>query len=331
MNKEQLYKDIKNSIESNSVSPQELVEYVKSLGSAAPGVENKESKKNSLIPKVLFSIGGLIALVGILVLLANNWDTIGFAGRWIVTMGLGVTFFVSAGIIAKKQEFDILSQVFFVLSAFGLSIGSFVWIGETSLSAWKGYDILTLVASLNLGVFSIALYVYRKSVLHIIVTTFFTLLVNALVSRFIENSGYDFFTIKDILAYVSMCMGVLYLVYASWIRSINMTTDSSPVYRFLIFSAFCSFFFGGLFLGGFWNVLYPLVAIGGVSLSVYLRSQIGLTVTGIAIAIYCIKISIQYFSDSIGFSLTLLLSGLCIIGLGYLTYALNKKYISKQN
>lgn len=337
MNKEELLKAIEQGVRNGVVSPEEVTKSMLSAHVSAETVGHTPSSKlsvtdkNSLITKVLFSIGGLVALVGVLVLLFSNWDIIGFGGRWLVSVGLGLAFFISAIILSKKQEFDVLSQVFFVLSAVGLFLGGYVWTNETSLSVWVDSDITILISALNLVVFSVALNATRKQIVHVLATTFFTILVNAYTMKMLESGSYDFFTVKDILVYVSMIMGVLYLVYGSWARSMGMILSSGLVYRFFIFSAFCSFFLSGLFLGGLWNIIYPLLAIGGLTLSVQLRTQIGLTVTGISIAIYCIKVSVQYFSNSLGFSFTLLLSGLCIMGLGYLTYYLNKKYISQNN
>ncbi len=130
-----------------------------------------------------------------------------------------------------------------------------------------------------------------------------------------------------------MILAIGYFMYGSWIikgtfpqsLAINTKRIFGGIYTF---ASFGLFLVSGLFLGGIWNLLYAFIAIGAVTLSVKLKTKIGLLVTAIAIGIYCIKISVEYFADSISFSLALLISGLLIIALGYLTYYLNKKYIT---
>jgi hypothetical protein len=335
MNKDQIFKAIRDGVSQNVVSVPEVTAFANGLtaGSGSSTESESKSSKDSLVPKVLYVIGGIIALSGILVLLGNNWDAIGFAGRWLVTVGLGLVLFISAFILHKKKDFDVLSQVFFFVSAATLFIGGYVWIGESALGFWDGADSSLLVGSLLFLVFGFALYVSKKSILHIVATFFFTIAYYAMVFKLLKGTGFDAYVLKDITVYASMILALAYLMYGSWIQKTGFTDQTGIMARFLprlyTFCAFSLFLFSGLFLGGIWNLIYAFLAIGSVILSLRLQTKIGLFVTSCAIGVYCIKISLEYFADSISFSLALLFAGLLIIALGYLTYYLNKKYITK--
>lgn len=341
MNKDQVIEVIKTSINQNVITRDEVIA-VANIGStnSRNTHEATNSEKESNIPKVLYSIGGVIAVTGILVLLGNNWDTIGFIGRWLATVGLGLATFVSAFMVYKKPEYNVLSQVLFSISSIASLIGGFVWLGESSIAYWDGPDSALLISLVLLAIFGTALYAAKKGVLHIVSTVFFTIAYYAFVSKLLKGSGFDLFALKDIVVYASMILAIGYFMYGSWISRGASITQNTPVEAGLsdaakkifssiyTFAAFSLFLISALFLGGIWNLFYAFIAIGAVVLSVKLKTRIGLVVTSIAIGIYCIKISVEYFADSISFSLALLISGLLIIALGYLTYYLNKKYIT---
>lgn len=335
--KNQIFETLKTAIEQKVVTSSEIISFVKKTAG---------DSKESIVPKVLYSIGGVIALVGILILLSNNWDVIGFMGRWLATVGFGLITFVGAMIIRQKSEYNVLSQVFFIVSAITLFIGGFVWIAEKNLSLWNGTDTSLLVAGILFVVFAIAQYVSKKNILHIINTFFFSVIYYALVIKIIdENIGYTYDS-GDIVVYASMILAIGYFFYGFWIqKSIETASESSEqnsnseiwfthpetLVNMYTFLAFGLFLFSSLILDGVWNLIYAFLAIGSVILSIKLKSKIGLIITSIAIGIYSIKISVEYFADSISFSLALLASGLLIIALGYLTYYLNKKYITQKS
>lgn len=351
MNKEQVIYTIKDSIKQNIVTKDEVISAAMSVSEAGfvRSNESDSSDKSSLVPKVLYTIGGVIAVVGVIVLLSNNWNAIGFIGRWLTTVGFGLVTFVSAFLTYKKPQYNILSQVFLVISAITLFIGGFVWINGAAITTWDSADSSLLVSGLLFVVFTVALYVTNKRVLHLIATVFFTVAYYASVAKLLKGSGFDLYVLKDIVVYASMILAFGYMMYGSWVKKIvedgevlknenpalakmgTTNTTNRTLSSIYTFFAFALFMFSALFLGDFWNFIYAFLAIGAVILSINLKTQIGLVITSIAIGIYCIKISVQYFADSISFSLALLISGLLIIALGYLTYYLNKKYIKQQN
>jgi hypothetical protein len=77
----------------------------------------------------------------------------------------------------------------------------------------------------------------------------------------------------------------------------------------------------------FWEVGFAGLVFGTIFMSVYLKSKVLLTFGSIFLMGYIIKITGEYFSNSLGWPTALILAGLALIGVGYYTVRLNKKYL----
>ena len=70
------------------------------------------------------------------------------------------------------------------------------------------------------------------------------------------------------------------------------------------------------------------LAFGGLVVAVlYLKSRMVLLLSTLAVIGYIIYFTAEYFADSVGWPIALILLGFIIIGLGYMSISLNKKYI----
>jgi hypothetical protein len=177
-----------------------------------------------------------------------------------------------------------------------------------------------------------ALYATKRNVLHVICGIMFSWAYYAFVANLIKGSGFGGDAIRDIAVYTSMILGFAYLSYSLWLKKLLKKEYNLSLRRAASIYNVCGFLFvlmPALALTGAWDVLYALLAIGAVAVSVNLRSTSGLIVSAVAIAFYVIHMSVKYFADSIGWAFMLVIIGFLIIGIGYLTYWLNRKYIAK--
>lgn len=326
--KKETLEQIKNLIASGELNQDEVIDFVNSLNTSGT-----VSVKNTLVTKILYVIGGIITLSGVLVLLSNNWDAIGFIGQWCITVGLGLALYINACMTARKNDFDTLSQVLFTVSSILLLWGGYVWYDHvfnvSAYTYYAGADLAvesTLIGTILFAVFASALYAFKKPILHVIAAALFSLAYYSIVVHFLDKytQSYDYGYVFDLGFYSMMLLGAAYIMYGYWLKNLQR------VYNVFSFFGFGTVLLAGLLLGDMWDFLYAFLAIGSVALSIRIRNSIGLVLTSVAIGAYCIKISLRYFADSLGFSFILLGSGLLIIGLGYLTYYLNKKYITRK-
>ena len=78
----------------------------------------------------------------------------------------------------------------------------------------------------------------------------------------------------------------------------------------------------------FWELIFPGLAFGVLFMSVYLRARSFLVFGTMFLMFYIFKITHEYFTSGFGWALSLIIMGFALMGLGYLAFYLNKKYIS---
>jgi hypothetical protein len=92
---------------------------------------------------------------------------------------------------------------------------------------------------------------------------------------------------------------------------------------------------GALALGGWsprvsvvWEAVFPLLAFGAIVLAIYLKSKSMLTFGTLFIMAYIMKITAEYFSDSLGWPLALVIAGFGLLASGYMTFYLHRAYLT---
>ena len=132
-------------------------------------------------------------------------------------------------------------------------------------------------------------------------------------------------------AYRVLCTGLVYALLGYYFTQTPQRALTGALYGFGVL-----FFLGAaLALGdwkpnqnAFWELIFPGLVFGVMFLSVYLKSRAFLTFGSIYLMVYILKITAEYFADSLGWPLALVLTGLGLIAIGYLHFNLKKKYLS---
>jgi uncharacterized membrane protein len=329
---------IKEMLQSGQISIKDLSDIVNQSGSVEESpngsreIDSKQSdveKQHSSwsVAKVMYIIGGLVVVLGVFILLAQNWQDIGSAGRIISTLGLSiVAYYIGFYLFFKKVEKSLV-EVYFVISSILFPVGLYVLLSESGLVlTMSSYGLNMTISLVSLLVFSLTLYITSKKSLHIVSAIFATWFMYACAGSVINRYRYSYVYygygsfVTDMWVYTTMLIGIGHYFYGKWINS-KLTNLFTMV-------SFAMVLFGGLFLDGIWDLLYVLLLAGALTLCIKIKSTKALFITSIAVAIYIIKISSEYFADSFGWPLLLVLIGFLIIGLGYATYYLNKRYIT---
>lgn len=318
MNKEQLIQEIKNAIQQNQLSESEVLALYKEV--------SPKSEKGSMVSKILYAAGGIVAVVGVWVLLLQIWDDIGSGLRIALTIGSALIAYVGAYFFSKNQEQDVLSQILFVVSAVIAPVALYTTATELSILPDNAATAAMLVSGISALIFGTALYITKKPLLQLAVVSFVSWFYFALIAKLVEGSGLSFSAITDVTVYASMLLGIAIYAYTSLISS---NVRNKTIVSLFIFASYALVLMSALFLGGVWNLLYAFLLVGAVTLAVKIKRTSALVVSSVAIVFYLLKISSKYFADSLGWAVILILAGFAIIAVGYFTYALNKRYILK--
>jgi len=325
MNKEELFQELAQKIASGEVRREEIMEQLGYVSAVSPKVEHESEgwKKHFSLTKILYFLGTSIAFLGIIFFVAQVWDDIGSFGRILITFILGLILAGTGSIFLNSKPESYLGQVFHVIAGLLIPGGALVTLSELStdfISLWP--------VTITIGVifiFYLLLTLYHK----IEVLTFFaiangTAFTYLLVESIIEG---PFYRHDDIHAYLTMFIGLSYLLLAYSFR-VGWNKRLVGVLNFFGIAGFFGAAFSRVFeSGGIWELLFFILAVGGMVLAVQLKSRSILVVSTFFLIGHFAYITNEYFADSIGWPISLVVLGFLFIGLGYASITISKKYI----
>jgi hypothetical protein len=328
MNKLELLDAVRQMTAAGQVSDVEILDAVRnghaarSAGIPATAPVEQNIRRSLSLSKALYFIGGVVILIGIIILVVQNWKAMGSALQLLVTLGVALATFVAGLILRGRPGVATASMVFTGISGIMFPIGAGVMLDLMGISL-SSPSVHMMVAAALLLVFGVMLALMRDVVYAFFSILFGTWLYGAAIAWIMKSTGGY---ILHLTQYATMVLGIAYLFIAQPLRN-----ASTYYYRRL--STVLSFF--GLLgilgpvltIGGMWDVLYPFIVFAVMFGSVYLHNGTYLKIGAFFLMVYLIKISAQYFSGSFGWPLALVLAGIMLMVVGYATYYLNNKYI----
>ena len=121
-----------------------------------------------------------------------------------------------------------------------------------------------------------------------------------------------------------MVVGLSYLFLAHSFRS-GWNERLVGVFNFFGAVGFLAAAFTRVDNSPLWQFLFFVLTIGGLALAVYLKSRIILIVSILFLVAHFVYITREYFADSDGWPILLVIFGFLLIGLGYVSISINKK------
>lgn len=277
------------------------------------------------VAKMLYVLGATIVLVGIIFFVSQVWNDIGSVGRIAVTLGLGLLFTAIGSILTKEKPEEKIGMVFHIIGALLVPSGAMVMLSEFHVETTSLWPVTITFGVITL-MYALLMMAHKSYVL-----TFFTIangttFVYLLVESMIDGYPYQH---EDLYAYLTMAIGIGYLLLSYSFKK----TWNSPLIGILYFFGAAGFFgaaYSRVFDSVPWQMLYFLLVMGGLYLAVLTRSRSILVVSTIFLIAHVVYITSEYFADSIGWPISLVLLGFIFIGLGYASLAINKKYMMKK-
>lgn len=320
MDKLQLISFIKEQLEKGTILKEDLSDL------ANDDSVKKSSGSHSGLVNVLYGIGAIIAVIGVVILIAQNWNEIGVAGRILVTIGISFATYVSA-ILLKGPEKNAFSQVMFTISAILAPVGAIVLIEEASID--PTWSVQFFISIIFVVIYGTAFFLSKRSILILFITAFSTWTYYVLLLKSID-SIYSAQT--EILQWATILLGASYIFISYGFKSIlqNSTKKEIRAIQNVLYGLGTIAILGaGISIGGIFDLIFIAFIFGAFYGSVYLKSFPMLVIGAIFLVAHIIKLTSEYFVDSIGWPVALIGIGFLVIGIGYLTVYLNKKYISK--
>ena len=280
------------------------------------------------ISEILYYIGGAVVFLGIAILLAQNWSTLGFGTKVLATLGAGVASYFVGVLFSRDERTETAGSAFYLISALVIPMGLYVVFDNAGFDA-SSYGSQSLISGILFGMYMLSYVVFRKNVFTLFSILFGTWLFFSLTSFMVGGSPY--FDDWKFYEYRVLVAGITYMLIGYAFSKNERASLSNFLYGFGILG----FLGSALALGGwepnqnvFWELIYPGLIFGALFLSVHIKSKSFLTWGTLCLIVYILKITSEYFSSCLGWPLALVIAGLSMIGVGYMSLSLKKKYLS---
>jgi hypothetical protein len=323
MDKETVIGQIKTLIQEGRLTKNELMAIYES--SLPQQQDHFEQQAN--ISNILYYIGGAIIFVGIGVFVATNWSRLSDLTRILATLGSSIILYLSAALLSRNEKAGKVADAFYFVSGLVAPMGIFITMDIAGIDTGTA-GIHTAVAGTLLLINLLSYHIDRRNVFIVFSiitgTWFFFSLTTFLV-------GGRPFSSWDYIKYRWLIAGITHLCLGNYFAG----TEKKHFTRWLYAVGSIEFFTAAFFLGGWtpnqnvlWELLFPGLTFGALFLSVYTKSRSFLICGSFYLMVYIIKITMEYFKTGFGWSLSLIMLGFALIGIGYLAFYLNKKYIT---
>ncbi len=324
MDKKELLKQVQ------SLAAQQLVtrdEVTAAFDAGANSGTDVEVSPQAGISHLLYYVGGAVVFLGISVLIWQNWTALNSVTKILCTLGSGVAAYMAAVFLGRDERFEIPSRAFYFISALVMPLGLQVTLHIAGLDTGSS-GTQSVVSGILLTTFLLSYLANRKTVFTVFNIIFATWLFFSFTSFMVGGNPYFKW---EFWAYCVLCVG---LVYALLGYSFSETSQHALTGSLYGFGALC-FLGAALALGDwnphqniFWELAFPGLVFGVMFLSVYLKSKAFLTFGSLYLMGYILKITSEYFAQSLGWPLALVLTGLGLMAIGYLHFNLKKRYLS---
>lgn len=288
----------------------------------------QENDTSSKLMTILYFIGGGIVFMGVAFWIGQEWRHFGSFAKILCTLGISIAFFISAVLLAQSKEHETLSSVFFLISALLMPMGLGVTYDELDFKV-NSYSVGTQIGFILSTVFTGAYFLFRRNLLLFIgllfATGLFFIVSDWMMSTHYIDNHYKF------NLYRIFFVGLSWMLLGHAFSNTERKPLTSWLYAFGVIAVLSS----GLALSDwkpnqsvFWEIIYPGLALGIVFLSTVVKSRSFLIFGSLAFGAYLCKITAEYFSDSLGWPLALILMGFTMIGIAFGAVRIRKKYLN---
>jgi hypothetical protein len=326
--KEEALEYIRNIAVQKIITKDELVQAYNS--GSGEIIKHEALSKNLNIAQILYYIGGAIVFLGIAILVGQNWSTLGFLTKLLATLGSGIATYFIGLLFSRDRRTEILSSAFYLISALVTPIG--LWVIFDNFGYTNSLGVQSLISGIMFLTYLLSLIVFRKNIIVLFSILFGTWFFFSLTSWII--GGNPIFSTEKFDFYRVLVTGIAYMFLGhAFSKDSEHVSLSGFLYGFGVFGFLAS----ALALGNwkpnqniFWELIYPVLVFGALFLSVTIKSRAFLTWGTVFLMGYILKITAEYFSTGLGWPLALVIAGLSMIGVGYMSFSIKKKYLISQ-
>lgn len=329
MEKKELLQQIKIAAESRSLSKEEVLQAYDS-GSAATGDLAEKTKQHATFSESIQYLGSGIVFIGIALLVANRWETLNIPARILITLGVSLVAFTVGVVLLRREQTKKLAYSFILISVLVMPVGVYS-IFNAFQAQFASNGQLAIYEACMVIIYTAAFYALRLRLYLVPITIFATALfftIGTIIAGPLYGSSVDTYN-----EYRFLIVGLSYVLFGYYYTVRPDRIFSALFYIFGIIAllgsaiALSGFESGKTFGQGFWEIFFPILALVLMYFGALVKQTKVLVLSTLFLMGYVIKVSGEYFSQSLGWPVVVVLAGLIMIGIGYFSVYLTRKYL----
>ncbi len=322
MDKESVLTKVTELSASKRISRQELLDAF----TRGQGKIRRPKQSKLTLTNILYAIGALIVVIGIFLFFEQRWATLPSIARILVTFGSGIASYMMGMLFTRVPNMKGVAFAFFLIFAILTPFGISVTLDELDYrSPTLNQDNIIFFTMFAWTITSFLLL--RMEIFRVFSVIFGSFFFFSATGALLDSNPVVF--TNDTFEYRFLTLGASYFFLGYGVQK-----HTNLLAQFLYAIGTAMFLGAALSLGGyapdakvFWEIIYIGLNFGILFLSVVLRSRTTLVFGSLFLMAYIMKITAEYFSDSFGWPISLIISGLALIAIGYTTLLIGKQYI----
>lgn len=270
-----------------------------------------QEKPTNQIKKIFSYLGSIFIICGIGVLISQQWDAMNSAARIIITLGVGLAFYIFSIIAARDVRFEKMLTPFFILAAALETVGMFVTLNELFpyKTDWH-FAAMAVFGTLLVQQF----------------LTFWTYPRTSLVFLTLAFGTAFFLTIADYLQIgnnnLELIIGFIICITAFQLADTRHLAIVS--FWYVVGSIIFLWSLFTLVQHTYVEFLYLAASVLIIYMSTMVKSRTLLFVGTISLITYIGYFTSEHFAHSIGWPLSLLLFGFIMLGISLAAFKIAK-------
>lgn len=313
----------------NGLVTQEQVLGILGQTKQASGDLNQGLHQKISLQKILYYIGGFIVLLGIVVFIAQFWDSMNQITKAILTLGSAVSAYALGYYFFKVVKSLDFGHAFLVIAAalFPLGIG-------TTLDTIGIHATKVDGAAINSAILFLIFFTSYISINADIFLPFSVMAGTVFYYTFTQYLFKNVAVMPHFFEYQTLVLGITFLSFGYYFSKTERKFMTNLMYFFgLIWILATALILQGFSpkVNIFWQLIYPFLLVFIFWGSIRLQNKTFLIMATIFTFAEIVKLTTEYFSKSIGWPISLITAGLVIMGIGYMSFELNKRFLKNPN
>ncbi len=289
-------------------------EVLAALGEAPAGAGPAAAPaRQGVLVRVLGALGGTFVFAGICVFIALQWQSMTPAARVVVTLGSGLAVFALSLLAGRDVRYEKAAPPLLLIAAALEPAGLLVLFDEYGSGGdWRWASLVTCgTMALQMG----AVFRVNRGTVELLLVMVFSTLFAWTTLDLVDVDG----------KLVALLIGGGVLLATIGVGRTEHRTLTPMWYVVGTIALLAGLF--DVVDGTPAELLFLVVAAGFVYLSVVVHSRTLLVVTTAAILAYTGWYTGEYFADSVGWPVALIVFGLLMIGLSALAFRIDRDYV----